>query len=294
MNQSKLFQPFWLALAGILALLSAPVLAQSGGDKVGFTTLSYAGRLPALAARADKEFLIYQFRINYQASKEPLLATVQEFDQVMTLLRRGSPISGVAKPPNKEVRDALSEVEGVWKDLKRVYTFNSVQVRRAKDLLPPPERLRDPFLVHFVDDMSAQLIESLDGLFKLYQAACPAECVAAGTELIRQQYTLSETMTKDVLFIVLGLQEGDHEESLTLARNGFERTLMQMGRDAGADLAASVEATTGTWRQFRTNVDMALGGDVDAVDVSFLLRIQERMIENIDESAQFFATPTGE
>lgn len=277
-----------IALSG----LSIPddARAQGAESSMGPATIQSAGGLRMLASRANRQYLIYQFRIDFQTSKEPLLQTVEEFDQAMSLLRSGSDFSHVAAPPNQAVSDGLDEVAKIWKDLRRVYTYNSVQVRRAKDLLPQPERLADPYLVGFVDRLSGNLMTAADALVDQYMSVCASAC---GPELNRaaRQRALLENITSDILFIVLGLDTEKHETSLASHRDQFDSALTQL-RAAASDrsnAAASIDTIAGYWRQVQNVVEMALGGDVDSIDVNFLLRIHDRLGGELDDAVTLFA-----
>lgn len=264
--------------------------AQGSESNVGPATVESAGRLRMLASRANRQYLIYQFRIDFQTSKEPLLQTVEEFDQTMSLLRSGSDFSDVVAPPNQAVSDGLDEVAAAWKDLRRVYTYNSVQVRRAKDLLPQPERLADPYLVGFVDRLSGNLLTAADALVEQYVVACSGAC---GAELNRaaRQRALLENITSDILFIVLGLDTEKHETSLASHRDQFDNALKQL-RAAASDRSnalANLDTIAGYWRQIQNVVEMALGGDVDSIDVNFLLRIHDRLAGELDDAIKPFA-----
>jgi hypothetical protein len=279
-----------LALALILA---GPVRAAGRPYEIAGAEREL-GRIRELAERLSKQNLLYQLHLAGQ-TKQDLVDTVAELDRVVELLRKGSVTYSVAPPPNEEVRAQIDKLDEAWGPLRRMALASPYDyLRRGQEFMPREHRLGDPLFIRAFDRMSQAVILEVDRLMALYDA----ECMKTGYELCGLATTsglptmLVERMVKELIFVHAGLDAGRNADRLRENRDAVdahhlllqesplmaEATAPARG-NAGAFVSSLWSSINEDWDRLRLQVELAIAGRADEIDLKRVLKIQDRLVE---------------
>jgi hypothetical protein len=252
------------------------------------------GRVRELAERLSKQNVLYQLHLADQR-KQDLYDTAAELDRVVELLRKGSAIYTVAAPPSAAIREQIDRVDEAWGPLRRMALASPYDyLRRASEFLPPQQRLGDPLLLRAFDRMSQTLIAEVDRLMALYHE----ECLKTGYELCElatsygRPIMLAERIVKDVVFVQAGLDVGKRADRLRQSRDAVDahivritqarvlRDAMEPSRgDSGAFTSGLWRSVIEDWGRLRLEIDLAISGRAEEIDLKKVMRIQARLVE---------------
>jgi hypothetical protein len=252
------------------------------------------GRMRELAERLSKQNLFYQLHLADQA-KQNLHDTSAELERSLELLREGSVAYSVAAPPNQAIRDQIDQVDKAWGPVRRMAVASPyAYLRRANEFMPRQYRLGDPLFIRSFDRMSQALIEEVDRLMALYKK----ECLKTDYDLCELASTrgtpimLTERVVKELVFVYTGPGDESDREQLRETRDAIdahhlELTGLPIFREA-TDPSRGDAATffTGLWSsidedwgRLRLEVDLAISGRAEEIDLKKVLKIQARLVE---------------
>jgi hypothetical protein len=286
-------RPRWALLLALALLLPAPVRAGERPYEIGGAQQEL-GHLRELSERLSKQNLLYQLHLADQ-SKQDLHDTAAELDRVLELLRKGSVTYSVTAPPNPAIRKQIDRVDAAWGPLRRMALASPYDyLRRTMELVPRQQRLGDPLLIRAFDRLSQALIEEADRLMALYYE----ECLKTGYELCDQAAThglpimLTERVVKELVLVYADLDPEADTERLRKSIEAIDAhhaavaklPILSEATDASrGDAAAFLSGLWGgineDWGRLRPEIELALSGRAEQIDLKRVLKIQARLIE---------------
>jgi hypothetical protein len=167
-------------------------------------------------------------------------------------------------------------------------------LRRANEFVPRQERIGDPLLLRSFDRLSRALIAEADQLMALYYE----ECLKTGYELCDQAAThglpimLTERVVKELVFVYADYDAKANRERLRESLEAVDAhhaavanlpVLREATDTSRGDAAAFVSGLWGgineDWGRLRPEVELALSGQAEQIDLKRVLKIQARLIE---------------
>jgi hypothetical protein len=292
-TSTRALQAGWALFLALALFLPDSVQAGERPYEIGGAQ-EELGRIRELAERLSKQNLFYQLHLADQR-KQDLHDTSAELERSLELLRKGSVAFSVAAPPNQEVRDQISQVEKAWGPVRRMALASPYDyLRRANEFMPRRHRLGDPLFIRSFDRMSQALIEEVDRLMALYQK----ECMKTDYDLCElasehgYPIMLTERVVKELVFVYAGPGDESDRERLRETRDAidahyFELTplpiLQEMTDPARGDAAAFVSGLWSSinedWGRLRLEVDLAISGRAEEINLKKVLEIQARLVE---------------
>jgi len=283
----------WALLLTLAILLPASARAGERPYEIGGAQQEL-GRIRELSERLSKQNLLYQLHLADQ-HKQDLNETAAELDRVLELLREGSVTYSVAAPPNPQIRAQIDRVDAAWGLLRRIAVASPYDyLRRANEFVPRQERIGDPLLLRSFDRLSRALIAEADQLMALYYE----ECLKTGYELCDQAAThglpimLTERVVKELVFVYADYDAKANRERLRKSLEAVDAhhaavaklPVLREATDASrGDAAAFVSGLWGgineDWGRLRPEVELALSGEAEQIDLKRVLKIQARLIE---------------
>jgi len=274
-------------------LLAGPVRAGERPYEIGGAQQEL-GHTRALAERLSKQNLFYQLHLGNQ-TKQDIDDTAAELDRVLELLRKGSAAYSVAAPPNSAIRMQIDQVDKAWGPVRRIAVASPYDyLRRANEFVPRRNRLGDPLFIHSFDTMIGAFIVEVDRLMSLYQEECEKTdydlCDLAATHGIPTM--LIERLVKELVFVYAGPGGGKDEDRLRETRDALDASHLEFGQVAimreatdpsRGDAAAFISSLWGSinedWSRIRPEVDLAIAGRPEDVNLKRVLEIQRRIVE---------------
>jgi hypothetical protein len=252
------------------------------------------GRVRELSERLAKQNALYQLELA-ELRKRDINDTAAELDRVLGLLREGSVTYSVTAPPNPEIRAQIDRVEAAWAPLRRAAPGSPYDyLRQAAEYAPQQQRVVDPVLLRSFDRLSQSLIAEADRLMALYYE----ECLKTGYELCDQAAThglpimLTERVVKELVLVYAQLDvEADsarlrktleaidaHHASVSKLPILKEATDASRG-EAAAVLSGLWDSINEDWGQLHPQIELALAGKAQEIDLERVLKTQARLIE---------------
>ena len=167
-------------------------------------------------------------------------------------------------------------------------------LRRANEFLPRQSRLGDPLFIHSFDRMTQALLAEVDRLMALYEQ----ECLKTGYELCDLAAAhgipimLTERVVKQMVFVYSGRDAKHEVEQLRETRDAIDAQLARYDRlpirrettdpargDAAAFVAGLWSSINEDWGRLREQVDLAISGRAQDIDLKRVLKIQSRLVE---------------
>ena len=274
-----------LLLCVALALVTIGESAAAQSNQAGY------GNLRMMVKKSARQYLMYQYGLRELTNtRAPLLETIDEFNLVFGRIRRGDAFSDATPPTDPKLTPYLEDIEQRWRRLEDIYTFQPYKLHLHKELLPLGERKDDPVLVRYVDRLAEELLGVIDELIVEFRGYCDETGSTACSDFLLdtgRQMLLTESMATDMLFAHLRIDPKKRANMLRVKADEFTATLRRM-READRyvenppELAAPVIATIESyWDQMRVYVDRAIDGDADEINIDLMLRVEERMIDEI-------------
>jgi hypothetical protein len=291
------FSWFLAPLCICLALwIALPAHAQWQPYEIGIANRE-AGRLRALAERLSKRNLLYQLHLA-NVKKLDMHVTANELDRILELLRSGSAFYSIAGPPNDDVRARLGAIEQAWSPVRQLALASPYDyLRRAQQFIPPESPRGDPLIVKSFDKMTGKLINEIEELMLGYYAVCveTAYPLCAVALQAGQPTMLVERMMKDIVFVHAGLGTKQSGKRLADSRDTFEtnffafqktelyRQATDQSRGKSAQFVVGLrKSITTNWATFRAEVDLAIAGRANEVDLVKILRVQREMVTDLE------------
>ncbi|MBW1689025.1 MAG: type IV pili methyl-accepting chemotaxis transducer N-terminal domain-containing protein [Deltaproteobacteria bacterium] len=252
------------------------------------------GRVRELSERLVKQNVLYQLNLA-DLRKQDINDTAVELDRVLGLLREGSVTYSVTAPPSPEIRAQIDRVEAAWAPLRRAAPGSPYDyLRQGTEYLLRQQRLVDPVVLRVFDRISQSLIAEADRLTALYHE----ECLKTGYELCDQAAThgrpimLAERVVKELVLVYAQL---DVEADSARLRKTLETIdahhaavaklsiLKEATDDSRGDAAAFLSGLWGgineDWGRLRPQIDLALAGKAEQIDLERVLKTQVNLIE---------------
>jgi hypothetical protein len=293
------FRTHWALTLALTLLVAGPVRAGERPYEIGGAQQEL-GRIRALAERLSKQNLFYQLHLADQR-KQDLHDTSAELDRVLELLRKGSAVYSIAAPPNPAIRSQIEQVDKAWGPVRRLATASPYDyLRRAYAFMPRKSRLGDPLFIHSFDRMTQALIEEVDRLMALYQEECAKtgyeHCALAATHGI--PIMLSERVVKELVLLYAGTDRKNDADRLRETRDAIDAYYSEVSQmplflevtdPARGDAAAFFSGLWGSieedWGRLRPEVDLAIAGRAEEIDIERVLKIQARLVEEWERIA---------
>ena len=297
MSPTRVLRPALAALA-VLALSASPGLA---ADPIPFEigiSAREAGHVRALLEKLSKQNVLYQFRLG-GISKQQMQETAAQIDRVIATLEKGSPTYSVAPLVTKAVLEQIHALDAEWGRLRRLALASPYDyLRYGSDLMPKRSRIGDPFSIQVFDDMTRATIAEADELQRMIVAQCNETgyefCDAASQSGFFNMHV--QRIAKQLVLLYAGIEiEGASIDDLRGNRDRLEAALTALG--ASPILVGASEASRGRqgifvstlwgsiqegWGQVRFEVDLALEGRVDGLDIQRMLKVQRALVDELD------------
>jgi len=253
------------------------------------------GRVRERVERLSKQNLFYQLHLA-DTTKQDLYDTAAEVDRSLDLLREGSVVYTIAAPPTDAIRAQLAKIDQAWGPVRRLSLASPYDyLRRANEFVPRESRRGDPLLLRAFDQMTQEVIAEVDQLAALYQEECRKTdyelCALTPTHGVPMM--LSERLVKDLVF-VYAVPGGERDiEQLRTTRDAIDAYYKQAGQEmilreatdpSRGDAAAFVSGLWGSieedWGRIRPEIDLAIEGRADEINLKRVLEIQPRLVES--------------
>ncbi len=296
MQPTILLRVSTLALTLFAVLYARPVLAQWQPYEIGIAQRE-AGRIRALAERLSKENLLYQLHLG-ETSKQDMHDTSAELDRILAILEVGSTFYSVAGPPSEAVRKQIQKVGEFWIPVRKLAVASPYDyLRRAQQFVPPESPRGDPLIIRAFDRMVRELVDEAVRLMSYYNDECIKTdyrlCAVAQTS--GHPTMLAERMIKEVVFVHAGMDIKRNVERLRENRDFFEanhvgfaesdlyRSAIDASRGERAAFVAGLRQSIDTrWSQLRYEIDLAISGRVNEIDLRSILKIQSALVDDIE------------
>jgi hypothetical protein len=292
-TSTRAWQAGWALSLALVLFLPNSVQAGERPYEIGGAQ-EELGRIRELTERLSKQNLFYQLHLAEQ-QKQDLHDTAAELDRSLELLREGSVAFSVAAPPNQAIRNQVEQVDKAWGPVRRMAVASPYDyLRRANEFMPRRHRLGDPLFIRSFDRMAQALIEQVDRLMLLYQKECMKTdyelCELASTHGI--PIMLTERVVKELVFVYTAPGEESDRERLRETRDAIDahhaevaqQPLLEEETDpARGDAAAFVSGLWSSlnedWGRLRLEIDLAIAGRADEINLKKVLKIQARLVE---------------
>lgn len=281
-------------LLGVGLLIAAPVHGGERPYEIGGAQ-EELGRVRERVERLSKQNLFYQLHLA-DVTKEDLYDTTGEIDRSLDLLREGSVVYTIAAPPTDAIRVQIAKIDQSWGPVRRLALASPYDyLRRANEFVPPENRRGDPLFLRAFDDMTQKVIAEVDRLAALYQEECRKTdyelCELTPTHGVPMM--LSERLVKDLVF-VYAVPGGERDvKRLRATRDAIDAYYKQAGQEmilreatdpSRGDAAAFVSGLWGSieddWGRIRPEIDLAIEGRADEVNLKRVLEIQPRLVQS--------------
>ncbi len=249
-------------------------------------------RVRMLAQRLSKENMLRQLNLAGRRRSD-MIEAAGMVDASLAVLTQGSPGLSVPAPPTLEIRRELEKLDKAWGGLRRVAVASSYEyVRGAAE-----RGAADPLGIQYFDllaaDVDAQASRVSDAYVALCEAQgggqdCRAVAAATGTGVI------SERMMKELVLVVSGIDASANTKRLAQSRAGLDRTLARVSEQESVQstiaeargkrgiVAASMwRGVEDNWRALRPQIDRAIAGDREAVDLGAALAQQQDLLAEL-------------
>jgi hypothetical protein len=286
----------WALLVTAALLLPDSVRAAERPYEIGGAVEEVA-RIRELSERLSKQNLFYQLHLADQ-EKQDLHDTSAELDRSLDLLREGSVAYSVIAPPTDEIRVQIAEVDKAWGPVRRMALASPYDyLRRANEFMPRRSRLGDPLFIRSFDQMVQTMLAEVDRLMELYRK----ECLKTDYELCDLASTrglpvmLTERAVKDLVFVYTGPGDKHDRDALRKTRDAIdalnrrfdEEPVLQESRDpargdAGLFVASLWSSVKEDWSRMRREVDLAISGRSDEINLKKVLEVQDRLVETYE------------
>jgi hypothetical protein len=293
LTSTHALQARWALFLALAFLLPDSVQAGERPYEIGGAQQEL-GRVRQLTERLSKQNLFYQLHLADQ-EKQDLHDTSAELDRSLELLREGSVVFSVAAPPNQAIRDQIDQVDKAWGPVRRMALTNPYDyLRRANEFIPRRHRLGDPLFIRSFDRMSQALIAEVDRLMALYEV----ECMKTDYDWCELQSThgidimLTERVVKELVFVYTGPGDERDSERLRETRDAIDAHLLELGQwsilaevtdpsrgDAAAFVSGLWSSINEDWGRLRLEVDLAIAGRAEEINLKKVLKIQARIVE---------------
>lgn len=283
-------------LTATVALLAGPASAQLLPWEVTVAEIE-AGRIRGLAERLSKQNLLYQLRLG-DVRKTDLIETSTRIDRIIASLEKGSPSYSVPAAWTPEIRAQLEGVDGAWGPLRRIATASAYDTfRLTREFAPRENRIGDPLLLRYFDDLSENLVATSEVLLDLYHR----ECLKTGLEVCATAHTsgyaamLIERTAKEAIYIVAGIDTRQRQKKLQATIEAYSALRAQnqaspffaaaldpargVSAKAAAELLASLRAD---WDAMQAQFRMLAAGDAANFDLPGMLLIHARLVDKVE------------
>lgn len=221
-----------IAVAALAALVMpvAGAHAQSGdisAEQYG-TIMNLAGRQRMLTQKMAKESLLVAADIDADANRKALGETVALFETTLKGLRDGDAALGLPKTTNERVVKQLDTVKALFEETKPVFT------RAVSGTKPSAADLA------ILADKSVPLLDEMNRAVQLYERSAKdvlssESALAVVINLAGKQRMLSQKMSKEFLFVYLGVKADENRLNVRETASLFDQTLSGL-RNGNADL----------------------------------------------------------
>lgn len=256
-----------------------------------------AGRVRHLSERLSKQFALYQLRLG-GVTKDDLVETASQIDDVVATLERGSPSRSVPAPWTPELRAQVDAVDRTWGPLRRIAIASPYDhLRVAREFMEPQARLGDPLLIRYFDELSARLIAQSEQLIGDYHGECTKTglevCVTARTSGYAAM--VIERAIKQTVFVVAGIDMEQNRRRLSETLEAYEA--VRHANDESEFFAAALDPHRGAsavaagellaslrsdWDAMQREFVILSAGDEENFDLEQLLHIQDRMVAKVE------------
>jgi hypothetical protein len=292
-TSTRALQARWALFLALALFLPDSVQAGERPYEIGGAQQEL-GRIRELAERLSKQNLFYQLHLADQ-EKQDLHDTSAELERSIELLQKGSVAYSVAAPPNQAIRNQIDELDKAWGPVRRMALASPYDyLRRANQFMPRRYRLGDPLFIRSFDQMSQALIEEVDRLMAFYQK----ECMKTDYDLCELTSThgipimLAERVVKELVFVYTGPGDESDRERLRETRDAIDAHHLELAElpilhkatdpsrgDAAAFVSGLWSSINEDWGRLRLEVDLAISGRAEEINLKKVLQIQARLVE---------------
>ena len=292
-TSTRASQARWALFLALALLLPYSVQAGERPYEIGGAQQEL-GRIREATERLSKQNLFYQLHLTHQ-EKQDLHDTSAELERSLELLREGSVAYSVAAPPNQAIRNQIDELDKAWGPVRRMALASPYDyLRRANEFMPRRYRLGDPLFVRSFDRMSQALIAEVDRLIALYQK----ECLKTDYELCElasshgSPIMLTERVVKELVFVYTGPGDEGDRDRLRATRDAIDAHHLELVQlpiyqeatdpsrgDAAVFVTGLWSSIDEDWGRLRPEVDLAISGRAEEIDLKEVLKIQARLVE---------------
>jgi len=279
-----------------LALLPATSPAQVLPWEVTVAEVD-TGRLRNLSERLSKQNLLYQLHLG-DTRKSDLVETTAKIDRILESLEQGSPSYGIPAPWTPELREQVLRVDAAWGPLRTIAVASPYDyLRVTRQFMPAENRLGDPLLIRYFDNLNLDFIAESEKLLDLYDAECRKTGleVCATAKASGYNAMLIERATKQAVFVVAGIEAKRNREGLKATVAAYEKQraansaspffAAALAPDRGASARGAtelLESLRKDWDEMRAEFKTLEAGDEKNFDLHRLLLVQSRLVGKVE------------
>lgn len=274
-------------VACVLAVVACDARAQSGREFANAVNL--AGRQRMLSQKMSKEFALLALGVDVDDQQTALRATIDLFETSLAKLQSGDTAAGIPVPPDEAIRSQWKQVRELW----RVF----------KELLETARTLEeiDRATLEQVAAQNLALLQETNKAVQLYLAAAGkagVEVTSSVVDIAGRQRMLSQKMSKEVLWIALGIDAEAQRTALAATRALFVRSHdgliagdEELGLPATADeeILRQMRQVSRLWQEFSGLLDTALAGDLGPDLLQSLARLNLTLLHEMNRAVQMYA-----
>lgn len=280
-----------LAVVAALLLAAAPAPRKLQRWEHGGIQLE-VNRVRSLAQRLSKQNMLRQLNLA-GIQRSDLIETAGMVDASLTVLLQGSPGLSVPAPLTLEIREELERLDKAWGGLRRVAVASSYEyVRGAAE-----RGAADPLGIHYFDQLAAGVDAQAARVSNAYVALCEAQGGGQDCRAVQAATgsgMVSERMMKELVLLVSGIDAAANTKRLAESRAGLDRTLLRVSEQEAVQATISEErgkrglVAASMWREVEENwgalrpqIDSAIAGDREAIDLAAALDQQQDLLAEL-------------
>jgi molybdenum-dependent DNA-binding transcriptional regulator ModE len=288
------FNRFVLSSVAAIVIPAVVVVADPGAvtaEQYG-TIMNLAGRQRMLTQKMVKETLLVAADIDADANRKALGETIALFETTLKGLRDGDASTGLPKTTNERIVKQLDSVKVLFEETKPVLT------RAAGGEKPSSADLT------LLADKNVPLLDEMNKAVQLYERSAKEvlksdEALAVVINLAGKQRMLSQKMSKEFLFVYLGVKADENRLNVRETASLFDQTLNGL-RSGNADLGLPgtkdpaaqklLEAGAALWKDFQPAVAKAADSEAKLAkaDAELVARANMPLLKAMNEAVQYF------
>lgn len=252
--------------------------------------LNLSGRQRMLTQKMTKEVLLVAAGIDAGKNRKALKETMSLFETTLAGLRDGSADQNLPATENKRIVKQLDKVKGLFEEIKPIFDATATGGTPSKDDLTTLEGKNVP------------LLKEMNKVVKMYERSAKgtltgSESLAVVINLAGKQRMLTQKMSKEFLFVHLGVNTDSNRLNVRETSSLFDRTLKGLLEgDTDLDLPGTkkpqirkqLEAVQNLWKGFYPIISKATDAELSESDVQEVANRNVPLLKNMNKAVKMF------